>query len=247
MMTPENSHDSWRPLHEVTQQEGLQGLIRVFEAEVGTLAISEEDRQRVLDANELQLYAHADQPRGDHNYATHTLRVTLRIIHYFEVSDPDILIASLLHDSPEDQSGRITHRLGYADNPHENNTELALTAIRNRYGDTVADIVTAVTNPDFNPDQDRHTQYRAHVVDSLSESPKARIIKLSDFIDNCTGLLHNESLDHARKLAGKYGPLIPSMRVFTMSPQTELGDNARRYILRQLDSAQERCDELLVA
>jgi (p)ppGpp synthase/HD superfamily hydrolase len=247
MMTPESPHDNWRPLHELTQQEGLDGLLRTFENEVNALDISEGDRQRIFEANKLQLYAHEEQPRGDHNYATHILRVSLRIMHYFGISDPDIIIASLLHDSAEDQSGRISYKLGYSDDPRNKDTKLALTAIRDQFGDTVSDIVTAVTNPDFDPYEDHHIQYRTHVVDSLSESPKARTIKLSDFIDNCTGLIHNESKEHARKLAAKYGPLIPSMRIFTMSPQTELSDNARQYILRQLDTAQERCDELLAA
>ena len=54
----------------------------------------------------------------------------------------------------------------------------------------MADLVAAVTNPEYAPDRDTDEQYREHVADSLRRNPWARIIKASDFTDNGVGLIH---------------------------------------------------------
>ena len=58
------------------------------------------------------------------------------------------------------------------------------------FGPRVAELVAAVTNPEYAPDRDTNEQYREHVADSLRRNPWARVIKASDFTDNGVGLIH---------------------------------------------------------
>ena len=69
------------------------------------------------------------------------------------------------------------------------------------FGPRVAELVAAVTNPEYAPDRDTHEQYREHVADSLRRNPWARVIKASDFTDNGVGLIHTTGprLQQARR------------------------------------------------
>lgn len=69
-------------------------------------------------------------------------------------------------------------------------TEAALAVLAGRFGARVADLVCAVTNPEYDPERDRHEQYRAYVTASLDRNPWARVIKVSHFTDNGVGVIH---------------------------------------------------------
>ncbi len=117
--------------------------------------------------------------------------------------------------------------------------QAALAAVAAEFGSRVADLVAAVTNPQWRPGRPKHEQYRAHVTASLEKCPWARVIKVSDFTDNGVGLIHTtgSALD---RLAGKYAPLVPVLRAMIARPDTPLGDEAKARIVRQLDLAAER-------
>ena len=145
--------------------------------------------------------------------------MAIRILSHYGIRDPDVIAAALLHDAVEDHAA-----------------ELAPAAR--------AELVAAVTNPEYDPDRDRHVQYREHVAASLDRSPWARVLKASDFTDNGAGLLYTTGPKVA-DLADKYAQLVPVLRELISRPDTPLDLTARQRVLDQLDRAEERFDAIL--
>ena len=74
-----------------------------------------------------------------------------------------------------------------------------------RFGARTATLVAAVTNPGWDPDRDKHEQYREHGLASLAASPWARVIKAPDFTGNTVGIIHT-TRPKLSKLTRKHGP-----------------------------------------
>ena len=108
-----------------------------------------------------------------------------------------------------------------------------------QFGERVAELVAAVTNPAWDPDRDKHEQYREHVIASLQASPWARVIKISDFTDNAVGLFHTTG-PKLPQLASKYRPLVPVLRELLLRPDTPIDSDIKLMIARQLDNATDR-------
>src|SRR5829696_5719670 len=123
------------PLHAITEVYGEEGLRERFALEIADLPeASREQLSAVLDyASAL----HEGQRRVREPYVNHLLRVTLRILCYYRVTDVEVLTAALLHDAVEDQPWRITGR-PESDPPP---TTEALLVIAQRYGHRVARLV----------------------------------------------------------------------------------------------------------
>jgi HD domain len=221
------------PLHAITATYGEAGLRERFAAEIASFPGPQ--RRRLEDALTLAARLHADDRRQSEPYVNHLLRVAIRIMSHYGVRDPDVVVAALLHDSVED------HAAGLAP---DGGRDSALAELGRRFGPRVAELVGAVTNPEYDPGRDRHEQYREHVAASLDASPWARVIKASDFTDNGAGLIHTTG-PRVPELARKYGPLVPVLRELIARPDTPLGEPARRRILDQLDRAQERFAAIL--
>jgi hypothetical protein len=166
----------------------------------------------------------------------HLLRVAIRIISHYGVHDADVACAALLHDAVEDHAGELA--------PDGGGRPAALAALAAEFGPRMAELVAAVTNPEYDPDRDEHEQYREHVTDSLRRWPWARVIKASDFADNGAGLIHTTG-PRVEKLAGKYAPLVPVLRDLITRPDTPLDAAARQRIMAQLDRAEERFSAIL--
>jgi hypothetical protein len=216
------------PLHAITATYGEEGLRERFALEIATFP--DADRRRLERALELAARVHAGDRRQREPYLNHLLRVAIRIIAYYHVRDPDVVIAALLHDAVEDHPGELAPGGGRPE---------ALAALAAEFGPRVAELVEAVTNPQWQPGQDKNVQYREHVAASLDSCPWARVIKVSDFTDNGVGLIHSTGSMLGR-LAGKYAPLVPVLRELIMRPDTPLDDDAKEHILGQLDLAAER-------
>jgi hypothetical protein len=108
----------------------------------------------------------------------------------------------------------------------------------------MAELVRSVTNPEYDPERDKHEQYRAHVAASLERDPWARVIKVSDFTDNGVGVIHT-TYEKAHSSATKYRPLVPKLRELVGRPDTPLSVAAKDHILDQLDLAEERFAAIL--
>jgi len=108
--------------------------------------------------------AHTHQWRKDGvtPYISHPVRVCLALSQIFEVKDPDILAAALLHDVIED-----------TDTDYDDVTDAC--------GKDVADLVAALSK-DTRVEHDRREElYREQLA---SASWKARIIKIADLHEN---------------------------------------------------------------
>jgi len=217
------------PLHAITSTYGEEGLRARFEAEIETWP--EEDQRRLNQALELAARLHAADRREREPYINHLLRVAIRIMSHYGVHDADVVIAALLHDAVEDHTAELA-------GPH-GDRRAALAVLAAEFGPRVAELVAAVTNPEYAPDRDTHEQYREHVAESLRGNPWARVIKASDFTDNGVGLIHTTG-PRLRTLAGKYAPLVPVLQELITLPDTPLDAPARQHILAQLDRAADR-------
>jgi (p)ppGpp synthase/HD superfamily hydrolase len=227
------------PLHAITEVYGEAGLRERFLMEVEPFPAGE--RERLMEALSLAARLHADDRRVREPYLNHLLRVAIRIIRYYGVHDVDVLTAALLHDAVEDHPSELG---GLDSGTHTELTEAALAELARRFNPRVSELVRSVTNPEYDPDRDRHEQYRAHVTESLERDPWARVIKVSDFTDNGVGVVHTTP-DKATSAATKYRPLVPKLRELVGRPDTPLSIQAKDHILDQLDLAEERFAAIL--
>ncbi|GAA2376919.1 HD domain-containing protein [Dactylosporangium salmoneum] len=223
------------PMHAITEIYGEPGLRERFRIEIERFA--PPDRQRLAAALELAAELHRDDRRVREPYLNHLLRVAIRIMHHYEVSDVDVIAAAVLHDSAEDHPAELAGRDG-------GSTEEALTALAARFGARTAGLVAAVTNPEYDPSYDRHEQYREHVRASLDREPWARVIKVSDFTDNGVGVIHTTG-PKVERSATKYRPMVPVLRELVARPDTPLSRLVKQHIFRQLDLAEERFAAIL--
>ena len=221
------------PLHAITAVHGEAGLRERLAIE--TVTFPAADRERITQALNLTSQLHAGDRRQKEPYVNHLLRVAIRIITHYRVRDAEVICAALLHDAVEDHTGDLSPGGRQPD---------ALAVIADQFGDRVAEIVAAVTNPEPEPGRDRHEQYRQHVTASLAANLWARVVKASDFTDNGVGLIHTTG-PKLEKLADKYGPLVPVLKELIARPDTPLNEQAKRHILDQLARAEQRFAAIL--
>lgn len=221
------------PLHAITSTHGEPGLRARFAIEIEGLPAAQ--RARLERALGLAARLHRADRRQREPYLNHLLRVAIRIACYYRVRDADVLCAALLHDAVEDHAAALAPGGGQPE---------AVAALAARFGDRVAELVAAVTNPEPVPGVDRYQQYREHVAASLAASPWARVIKASDFTDNGAGLIHTTG-PRLSRLAAKYAPLAPVLAGLVSLPDTPLDGEAKARVLRQLSQAQERFSAIL--
>jgi hypothetical protein len=219
------------PLHAITEVYGEAGLRGRFALEIARFPAA--DRSRLEGALALAADLHAEDRRVREPYLNHLLRVAIRIMHYYRVDDIDVLVAALLHDSVEDHP----EQLG-------GTPEAALATLTVAFGSRVAELVGAVTNPEWEPDRHRYVQYREHVAHSLEANPWARVIKISDFTDNGVGLIHTTG-PKLPAMAAKYAPLVPVLQDLITRPDTPLADDVKVHIAGQLSLARRRFAAIL--
>ncbi|WP_344133471.1 HD domain-containing protein [Luedemannella flava] len=224
------------PLHAVTEIHGEAGLRERFLLEIADLP--EPDRSALIDALDLAAELHRDDRRTREPYLNHLLRTAIRIRRYYAIDDADVLVAALLHDAVEDHPAEL------AGSTNGDVVSAALTAIAARFNPRVADLVRAVTNPEYDPTRDADEQYREHVEASLTRTPWARVIKVSDFTDNGVGIVHTTG-PKVTRAATKYAPLVPTLRRLVALPDTPLTEDVKEHIYEQLDTAEERFRAIL--
>jgi hypothetical protein len=150
------------PLHAITSVHGEAGLRGRLLIEIAQFPTA--DRARVIDALALASRLHARDRRQREPYANHLLRVTIRILSHYQVTDPDVICAALLHDAVEDHAEDIEP--GGA-------REAAVPALARQFGERTAELVAAVTNPVYCLGRSKDEQYREHVSACLEASPWA--------------------------------------------------------------------------
>src|SRR5689334_17648448 len=143
------------PLHAITTSYGEAGLRERFTLEIAHLPAAQQTR--LTEALELAARLHAADRRQREPYLNHPLRVAIRIMSHYGIDDPDVICAALLHDTVEDHAADLTP---------EGSREAALAELAKAFGPRVAQLVAAVTNPEFTAGQDRDSQYREHAIAS---------------------------------------------------------------------------------
>jgi HD domain len=216
------------PLHTITEVHGEAGLRERFTIEIE--GFSAADQTRAEQALKLAARLHAADRRQREPYLNHLLRVAIRIIRHYRVSDADVVCAALLHDAVEDHATELAPGGGQSE---------ALGVIAAQFGNRVAELVGSVTNPEWQKGRDVHEQYREHVTESLEANPWARVIKASDFTDNGVGLFYTTG-PRLSRLATKYAPLVPLLAGLIARPDTPLDADVKARILAQLAHAGQR-------
>ena len=229
------------PIHAVTEVYGEAGLRALFEVE--SEAFPEDERATLMRAERVASRLHAEDKRVREPYVNHLLRVAIRIIRHYQVLDSEVVVAALLHDAVEDHPRDLADLAGAAERA-AGEREAALAVLGRAFTPRVAELIAAVTNPDYDPERDRQEQYREHVVESLEANPWARVIKLSDFTDNGVGIIHTTG-PKVRKASAKYAPLVPQLREFALRADTPLTPEVKEHIAGQLDLAAERFRAIL--
>ena len=208
-------------------------------------SISVEALQQAMNVAAL---AHIDQNRknGIKNpedpYIVHPLRNVLRLLRYGCV-DADVLAATALHDTVEDQPRAVIELLSGHPTSEEDKSllqQLASQAISNTFGSRVANIVAAVTNP-INDSQDGNAvSYQDHVVAAI-EDPAVFLVKFSDFVDNAGSVKHLGEPTRTR-LSAKYAPLVRYFRTgaSTLGNQLNLPPSGLDDITHHLDELEAR-------
>lgn len=175
---------------------------------------------RVAEAIDLASYAHRAQTRQNRgtmpkvHYIEHPLRNAHRAQRY-GVTDPDTIIAIILHDVVEDCSQIIASEICWFDSGSESeNRVAAILHIQERFGPEVAHIVLALTNPTL-PDgltrEQKNVLYIEHVLAGIAD-PLVFIAKFVDFVDNALSLHHSVNPGMVTRLATKYRPLVEPFR-----------------------------------
>ncbi|MDV6277724.1 hypothetical protein R3Q06_29965 [Rhodococcus erythropolis] len=186
-------------------------LVFAIESAVDEMSIPGETLRLAM---EVATLAHLDQFRkngiksNEDPYIVHPLRNVLRLLRY-GCSDVEILSATALHDTVEDQPHVVIALLGgrTADNvtPSEAQ-ERASTLIAAHFGRRISELVEAVTNPITYPDGDDTVGYQDHVIQAIKD-PAVFLVKFSDFVDNAGSVKYLNETDRL-KLATKYQPLV---------------------------------------
>jgi hypothetical protein len=237
------------PLHAIPVVFGQAGLAQLLTHVMGRLRA--DARYAIADAAEWAQRLHAEQRRTREPYANHVLRVTLRIICHYRVTDPDVIIAALLHDVVEDQPWAAAGTGAGVTNHGPPPRAAALAVITSRYGARVARLVAAVTNPDRPAGtgtgwRTLNLQYAEHLATSLDAEPWARVLKLSDFTDNGVGIIHTVG-PKVRHSARKYNGFLPVLRHLLDRADTPLAEGVKEHINGQLDLAERRFAAILDA
>jgi (p)ppGpp synthase/HD superfamily hydrolase len=227
------------PLHAITELYGTEGLVRRFDMEVEG-RFGPTDVSQLNTAFELARRLHEDDRRVREPYVNHLLRVASRMMIYYGVLDVDVISAGLLHDSIEDHAEDI------ADNDAVDARLHASQRLAGWITARTARIVEGVTNPVFDPTRDKNAQYLAHLEELVdAEDPWPIVVKLSDFTDNATGLIYTTGAKVA-KLAKKYEPIVPVLRLGLQRADLPLQPQVVLHIHDQLNLTQERL-QLLAA
>lgn len=183
-------------------------------------------------------------------YIEHPLRGSLRVIRW-GVTNEDIIIAVILHDTAEDCAAEIAAVFrNRPDATPEQARGLALAWILDEWGLEVARIVGALSNPIGGPENlskdQKRRRYAEHVKEAIAGDAPVFIGKFTDFADNASGLHHNATganTGMVAHLAAKYEPLADIFAAeYRANPGISLlmSDAGFAEIGRKIDATRER-------
>lgn len=216
--------------------------------------------EKLSDAIQVASYLHRyDVRRGNRGklsnppYIEHPLRVALRLVR-FDVKNPDLILAAILHDTVEDHASDFMDFQGMPSRylSEEMSRANALNFISTHFGYGVTAIVDDVSNPIISEGvtkEEKISQYQKHVERVINHSEDALLVKVSDFIDNAGSLHHHYNLGDKKVsyFLNRYASLIP---LYTDAVDTVLHPsfNADAVLTRieQVDAQFKKFEESLI-
>lgn len=209
---------------------------------------------------------HENQSRGARGtlkrtpYIEHPLRNAIRLIRLGN-AEQDVIIANVLHDTVEDGSVDFVKKFAedrFTDGRIDEVQARAMLEdyIEKRFGGRVLNAVHKVTNEYFSRRQwseltqeEKADLYLNHVRNSIKNDPDALLVKVSDFIDNATGLYHSDVKGREKRTlrqAKKYLPVASVFRdeIHNVS-DLHVSDEGRREILLKMDRTEVRLRDII--
>ncbi|MBY4130963.1 HD domain-containing protein [Rhodococcus fascians] len=173
------------------------------------------DRTQLRNALELATAAHLSQKRIGRAaypvdpYIVHPLRNVLRLIR-LGCTDIEVLSATALHDTVEDQPREIVSILDESRLTEGSNQQAALELITEHFSPETSRLVAAVTNPPTDAvlsKAEKNAAYAEHVADVIKD-PKIFLVKFADFVDNASSVQYLDDESKRAKLAAKYARVV---------------------------------------
>lgn len=197
--------------------------------------------------------------RGDVStppYIEHPLRNSLRLVRLGTIKQ-EIIAASILHDTVEDGSFVFAKRQGLSNRiaADEHQSREMLTAhIEERFNGETRRIVIGVTNEippadhkNFTTEQ-KHQIYYNHCKNEVVNDPAIFLVKLSDFIDNATGLYHNVATmdpEKVRSQARKYRMVTDMFEHAARTLDLPIPQHSRELIIISIVETRRRLDRII--
>lgn len=173
-------------LGEITERYGTIGLYAHLVDVIKQKGF--EDNDLIQTSLHLGLTLHADDKRTNGHYTDHLMRVTTHLLETLNITDPNIIAASPLHDVFEDHPRDLVYALtGEKISDPQKARKIGHEVLARLTNIDVVEIVESVTNPIVMPGQDKFEVYTNHVDELVENYPKGRALKLADFIDNACG------------------------------------------------------------
>ncbi len=235
------------PLSGITGRFGTEGLGRRFSLEIADFPL--DDQQFCNSALYMATYLHREDMYKGISYSSHLLRTALRLIRDYDVTEPDMIAAMLLHDSVEDHADEIIE-LSPFEVPDGTLHAMAGFVIARAFTERTSDLVISVTNPPatevLSIEQFREL-YAENVKNKIATSSTTFLLKLSDFTDNGLGFLWTENPATLRKFALKYYPVcdifITQLDVYRQSGA--LTEQQSDMALKQLTHGKAKMEKVL--
>jgi (p)ppGpp synthase/HD superfamily hydrolase len=247
---------------EVTKPECLTETREIFLfkellIEVEATDWSQDDKERVYAAMAVAERAHEGQMRAyGKPHLQHPLRVAIRMLRDIGVrDDPNIVIACLLHDAPEDRPERLVEILtGHP--PSIPNAQLeAFRYTEVVFGKDPANLVEAVTKKPYGANDvsqdEKIAIYESSVISLAHANPRAMLIKIADYLDNSLALSGHEGFApaarenekaHAKKLGKKYRTVHAFFKKW-IEETDRINPQAKRTLLSQLNECATNYDK----
>jgi hypothetical protein len=183
------------------------------------------DSDVISSSVDLATILHAHQSRGNRGnfvttpYIEHPLRNAVRLLR-LGVKNQDVIVAVVLHDTVEDGADVFVKKF-YSEKSTDNELEsraILSDYISQAYGSNVARLVEAVTN-DYIADTEKSRMtiaqknmgYLTHVRDNIKGDAEVILVNITDFVDNASGLYHNDIPGRevkTKRQAQKYRPVV---------------------------------------
>lgn len=225
-------------LGRVTEEFGTIGL---YARTVDTLEQHGfSDNELIQLSLQLGLALHADDKRTNGHYTDHLMRVMLHVIEDFGIRDPNLIAAAPLHDAFEDHPRDLVMALtGEKPDNRETARQLGRSVLAALTNEDVVHIIEAVTNPEIPEGANKLDMYTEHTRHLIMTEPKARVLKLADFIDNAGGN-HATLGDKQRKLDEKYIRQFRMHKMGLFLPDSLVTGKERREALHMLTKGHMR-------